>query len=417
MSMQTSAGSAGVSLSSFLKFSMNESFEKEKITRFFQGHFVRVLPEGPSLYSCLDDLASEDDFEGNQKLHDYRSIFSSPASDGLREKENLEIEKAVQNERSVFSSPASEGASLSSFLKLSIGEEGDSQERQSAFSSPASECISLCSYVDSSVKEDSIIKGDTQDYSPYFARGSFQESSRIPLSPDAKREESVSTHTESSHSPMQSVRSPLPGYLKNRPDLYQILRVSLHPQDSKWSYKNDLKSALEPYTFELNRGDPRSLKMIKIVGEDCRIKGSPKRESKYSYNNNKPFFVSSTGAECLCEIIREDVRICYFMFIAKLEKGKMGLLAEGQIGDETINILAHQLPRNRFHLLNIGGSFGNESARTFLEQLPSLLKRGWVNPSIHIYGDRITEKEVCDECAFFAGLDLTRAKNLGNKRG
>lgn len=195
--------------------------------------------------------------------------------------------------------------------------------------------------------------------------------------------------------------------LSEVPDLYAMLKCTLLSQDNKENYKMAFKRALEPYTIVTTTGmDPK--KMIKIVGDDYRISQSPKRTSTQAYNDNKPFSVSRDGMECLCEIIKEDIAIRYFMFIAKPERGSYLPLESDQVGDDAVRILAYNLPRDRFHMIKIGGAFGNEAALDLLNQIPYLLRASIQNPMIHIYGAGITEKEICDRCSYFASLDPHR---------
>ena len=194
------------------------------------------------------------------------------------------------------------------------------------------------------------------------------------------------------------------------PDLYVMLKCVLTCQDDIEKYKINFKRALKPYTFTSEKNSLYQKKMIKIVGVDSRFVDSPKSRSMYAYNDNKPFSVSRDGMEVLCEIIREDVAIRYFMFIAKQERGLYYQLAGDHVGDEAVRVLAFGLPRDRFHLLKIGGSFGNEAAIDLLNQIPYLLKSGVQSPMVHIYGAGITEKTICDRCVFFAGLDSYRSQ-------
>ena len=194
------------------------------------------------------------------------------------------------------------------------------------------------------------------------------------------------------------------------PDLYVMLKYVLSYRDDMEKYKMNFKRALEPYTFTSEKNALYQKKMIKIVGTDSRFVDSPKRKSMYAYNDNKPFSVSRDGMAVLCEIIREDVAIRYFMFIAKQARGCYYPLASDHVGDEAVRILAFNLPKDRFHLLKIGGAFGNEAAIDLLNQIPSLLKSGIQSPMVHIYGAGITEKTICDRCSFFAGLDSYRSQ-------
>jgi hypothetical protein len=179
----------------------------------------------------------------------------------------------------------------------------------------------------------------------------------------------------------QSLSSEVHGFLtklKNAHDDFYSL-ITLDPPNSPIAhsqFKAAIKTALEAYTFfdpakhgRLLGFETKNYTLIKLTGLDCsylteKTRSSPRVSSPYSITP-QTFNMSIAGAKALCSIIRETPEIDSLIIAASCD--------EDSFGDEIAEILANELPSQRFKLLKITGGYGTNGMSALQEQLPHLV--------------------------------------------
>lgn len=184
-------------------------------------------------------------------------------------------------------------------------------------------------------------------------------------------------------------------------------------------YKTAMKTTLQTYTFvnfhPLHSEEEGKYAMgrhclIKLIGANYReiqrigkaldqtsinidvslLEVYKEASSPYGgFEEMNVFPITQLAARTLCQVIQETPEIDALIFISlpKLDSTKgepsqkeRSLLAEHSFGDNIAQILAENLPRDRFKMLRIGGGFSAVGSQVLLKNLPSLLSPAPLDP-------------------------------------
>lgn len=203
------------------------------------------------------------------------------------------------------------------------------------------------------------------------------------LSAQRLEPEQITTHIENlwpskSHALLNRTR--LFSYTPSKYSLYPLLAQTLSSSERTKDY---LKLALEPYTTSSFSETGEERQFLKIIGTPTE-ELTEKDRSTYSFKNNRTFPLTTSSAELLCEIIRENPQIDQLMLVSN-----QGKKPSPSFGDDVAEALANGLPQKRFSTIVISGSFGNIGASKLLNAIPTLLKKPKEECTVSIYGEQI----------------------------